>query len=58
MPILKRDLHRSASGPVANDEDWWRLAFDTEKKRLYVEHEWEYVDAQRGGKARLFDPRV
>ena len=50
MPLLKRELHRNAKGPVMNDEDWWRLVFDTETGRLYVEHEWDHVDV-RGGAA-------
>jgi hypothetical protein len=51
MTVLKRELSKRRAGPVLNDEDWWRLVFDTETKRLYVEHEWEYVDVRRGGKA-------
>jgi hypothetical protein len=34
-----------------NDEDWWRLVFDTDAKRLYVEHEWAHLDVRRGGPA-------
>ena len=51
MPLLKRELHQAAKGPVMNDEDWWRLVFDTDANRLYVEHEWQYVDVQRKGEA-------
>ena len=43
MSLLKKELYKSAKGPVANDEDWWRLVFDTDARRLYVEHEWAYV---------------
>jgi hypothetical protein len=32
-----------------NDEDWWRLVFDTETKRLYVEHEWAHADVRWRG---------
>ena len=49
MPLLKRELHRTAKGPAMNDGDRWRLVFDTDAKRLYVEHVWEHVDVRRGG---------
>lgn len=51
MALLKRELHRTARGPVMNDEDWWRLVFDTDTKRLYVEHEWAHMDVRKGGQA-------
>ena len=46
MAVLKRLLHQRATGPVGNDEDWWRLVFDTDAGRLYVEHEWEHTDVR------------
>ena len=49
MARMVREFHRSARGPVLNDEDWWRLVFDTETGRLFVQHEWAYLDARRGG---------
>jgi hypothetical protein len=49
MALLRRELHRTAKGPVANNEDTWSLVFDTDTKRLYVEHEWQHVDVRRGG---------
>ena len=51
MPLKKRELHRSAKGPVINGGDWWRLVFDTDTKRLYVEHEWHHTDMRGGGGA-------
>jgi hypothetical protein len=50
MALLKRELH-SAKGPGTNDEDRWHLVFDTDTKRLYVEHEWDRVDGRGGGDA-------
>jgi hypothetical protein len=50
-PNLDDPPSRSARGPVMNDEDWWRLAFDTENKRLYVEHEWAHLDVRGRGAA-------
>ena len=50
MPLLKKEFYKPVKGPLANDEDWWRLVFDTDAKRLYVEHEWSYMDIGRGGK--------
>jgi hypothetical protein len=49
MPVLKRELHQTAKGPAMSGEDRWRLVFDTDSKRLYVEHVWEHVDPRRGG---------
>ena len=53
MALLKRELHRSIKGPVANDEDWWHLVFDTDTKRLYVEHRWAHVDVSGAGEATV-----
>jgi hypothetical protein len=36
MPLLRKPLYQRNDGP---DEDRWRLAFDTETHRLFVEHE-------------------
>ena len=49
MALLTRELRRAATGPVANDEDWWRLVFDTDTKRLYIEHEWQHTDVREPG---------
>ena len=46
MALLKRELHSSSSGPLLNDEDQWDLVFDTDSKRLYVEHRWTQVDVR------------
>jgi hypothetical protein len=48
MALLRRVLHRTAKGPVANNEDIWSLVFDTDTKRLYVEHEWRHTDVRQG----------
>jgi hypothetical protein len=49
MALLRRELHRTAKGPVANAEDIWTLVFDTDTKRLFIEHAWQHVDVRRGG---------
>ena len=36
MPILRKPLYQINEG---RDEDRWRLVFDTETRRLFVEHE-------------------
>src|SRR3954453_4960794 len=46
MALLKRELHRASRSPVLNDEDQWHLVFDTDSKRLYVEHRWAHVDVR------------
>ncbi len=51
MALLKRELHRSSRAPVLNEEDQWHLVFDTDSKRLYVEHRWTHVDVRGPGVA-------
>ena len=46
MALLTRELHRSSRGSVLKDEDQWHLVFDTDSKRLYVEHRWTHVDVR------------
>jgi len=36
MPLLRKPLYQISEGA---DEDRWRLAFDTDTRRLFVEHE-------------------
>ncbi|WP_336491617.1 hypothetical protein [Methylobacterium nigriterrae] len=50
MALLIRELQRTAKGAVTNDEDWWRLVFDTDTKRLYVEHEWQHTEGPEAGR--------
>jgi hypothetical protein len=51
MALLIRELQRSAKRPFAVGEDWWRLVFDTDTKRLYVEHEWQHTDVREAGRS-------
>jgi hypothetical protein len=51
MALLIRELQRSAKGPVADDEDWWQLVFDTDTKHLYVEHEWQHTEEGEAGRS-------
>jgi len=46
MALLTRELHRSSRAPLLKDEDQWHLVFDTDSKRLYVEHRWTRVDVR------------
>ena len=46
MALLKRELHRASRAPTLNDEDHWHLVFDTDSKRLYVEHRWTHADVR------------
>ena len=36
MPLLRKPLYQRSEGA---DEDRWRLVFDTDAQRLFVEHE-------------------
>ena len=47
MAILKREIHRKVRGSLAQDEDWWRLCYDTHAREFFVEHEWSHVDPYR-----------
>ncbi|GJE46861.1 hypothetical protein [Methylobacterium soli] len=58
MALLIRELQRSAKGSGANDEDWWRLVFDTDTKRLYVEHEWQHTEVREAGHSGQGKERV
>ncbi|NOG74197.1 hypothetical protein [Roseicella sp. DB1501] len=49
MSKITREFYKTVKGPMANDEDWWRLVYDTEKRRLYVEHEWSHVPLRGAG---------
>jgi hypothetical protein len=39
MARLTRPLHELVRGGHMENEDWWRLVFDTEAKRFYIEHD-------------------
>jgi hypothetical protein len=47
MAKLTRLLHERAKGAHKENEDWWSLVFDTEAKRIYIEHEWSHKDTWR-----------
>lgn len=39
MPILKEELARGPTGPLNENDNWWRLCYDTDTTEFYVEHE-------------------
>ena len=51
MAKLTRQLHERISGDNTENKDWWRLVFDTEAQRLYIEHEWRHTDAWRAARS-------
>ncbi|WP_336491711.1 hypothetical protein [Methylobacterium nigriterrae] len=51
MALLIRELQRSTKGAVASEEDWWRLVFNTDTKRRYVEHAWRHSEAREAGRS-------
>ena len=51
MAKLTRQLHERISGDDTGNEDWWRLVFDTEAQRFYIEHEWRHTDAWRAARS-------
>ncbi len=51
MAQLTRLLHERVKGPHKENKECWRLAFDTEAKRLYIEHEWSHADMWRDARS-------
>jgi hypothetical protein len=52
MPLLTKPLYQRSEG---RDEDRWRLAFDTDTHRLFVEHEMTRGDMRGSGYATNID---
>jgi hypothetical protein len=52
MSLLRRPLYQRSEGA---DYDRWRLAFDTETNRLFVEHEQKRGDLRGAGYATETD---
>jgi len=52
MPLLRKPLYQRSEG---SDEDRWRLAFDTDTQRLFVEHEMTRGDMRGSGYATNTD---
>jgi hypothetical protein len=46
MPLLRKPLYQRSEG---TDEDRWRLVFDTDANRLFVEHEKTRGDMRGSG---------
>jgi hypothetical protein len=46
MPLLRKPLYQRSEGA---DEERWRLAFDTDTNRLFVEHEKKRGDMRGSG---------
>ncbi len=46
MPLLRKPLYQRSEGA---DEDRWRLVFDTDTNRLFVEHEKTRGDTRGSG---------
>ena len=51
MAQLTRLLHERVKGTHKENKEWWRLAFDTEARRLYIEHEWSHADVWRDSRS-------
>lgn len=43
MSILSEELASRTRGPMAENEDWWRLCYDTDAGTFFVEHEWSHT---------------
>ena len=52
MPLLRKPLYQRSE---SRDEDRWRLAFDTDSHRLFVEHEMTRGDMRGSGYATNTD---
>jgi hypothetical protein len=49
MALLKRELYRQVKGPDVTHADRCTLVFDTDAKKLFVEREVAYLDANVNG---------
>jgi hypothetical protein len=49
MTEISREFYKTVKGPQDNHEDWWRLVYDSENRKLYVEHEWSHVPLRGAG---------
>jgi hypothetical protein len=52
MPLHRKPLYQRSEGA---DDDRWRLAFDTDTRRLFVEHEQTRGDMRGHGYATTTD---
>jgi hypothetical protein len=57
MALLKHELHRQIKVPDVTHEDLWTLVFDTDSKRLYVEH-WMYLGARADGTVQFWADKM
>lgn len=48
MPVFKRQLAQRIRGTEMQNEDWWFLVFDTDRKWLFVEHQWRHDGHSEG----------
>jgi hypothetical protein len=55
MAILTVQIANRVKGPMAENEDWWWLCYDTETQKFCVKHGWDHVQInglqQRAGEA-------
>ena len=49
MPKLERQFYERTRGGHLENEDWWTLVFDTDAKRIYVEHTWSHKNPWKAG---------
>jgi hypothetical protein len=49
--MAKLARQERVKGAHKENEDWWRLVFDTEAKRSCVEHKWSLIDAGRAARS-------
>lgn len=43
MAILSEQIATRTKGPMAENEDWWSLCYDTDSEEFFIEHQWSYV---------------
>ena len=44
MAIFRRPLAEQAKGTLGEEEDWWNLCYDDEKRQFFVEHRWHHIN--------------
>jgi hypothetical protein len=58
MAVLRRELYRQTTGPETAQMDRWALAFDTDSKNLFVEHDETHLEAREGSASGVQTSRM
>lgn len=49
MAVVRKQIALRIKGSLAEREDFWRLCYDLEAERFFVEHEWDHMNPYKLG---------